>query len=113
MAVGTEQRRIAHLLRRAGFGATPSEIAEHLRLGFDDAVDRLVDFDRVPNDDLEAQVAAMESQLDLTKLPSIQQIWLYRMLATARPLEEKMTLFWHDHFATANSKVGRPQAMYD
>src|SRR6266498_4012751 len=109
MAVGTDQRQIAHLLRRAGFGGSPSEVSDYLRLGFEGAVDRLVDFDRVSNDQLEAQVAAMESQLDLTKLPIIQQVWLYRMLATARPLEEKMTLFWHDHFATANSKVGRPR----
>jgi len=113
MAVGTDQRRIAHLLRRAGFGGSPGEVADYLRVGFDAAVDRLVDYDRVPNDDVEAQVAAMEGQLDITKLPPIQQIWLYRMLATARPLEEKMTLFWHDHFATANTKVGRPPAMYE
>src|SRR5437764_14353050 len=87
MAVGTDQRRTAHRLRRAGFGASPSEIADYLRLGCDGAVDRLVDYDATPNEAVEAQVATMEGQLDLTKLPPIQQIWLYRMLATARPLE--------------------------
>jgi uncharacterized protein (DUF1800 family) len=112
MAISSDQRRIAHLLRRAGFGASPGEISVYLGLGFDAAVDRLVDYDRVPNDDLDAQLAALEAQLDMTKLPAIQTVWLYRMLRTARPLEEKMTLFWHDHFATANAKVGRPPAMY-
>lgn len=112
MAQLTERRRIAQLLRRAGFGGSPGEIDAHAQMGFDAAVDRLVDFERVPNDELEARVAAMESELDLTRLPASQAIWLYRMLHTARPLEEKMTLFWHDHFATANYKVGRPAAMY-
>src|SRR2546428_13122929 len=31
--------------------------------------------------------------------------WLFRMLYSARPLEEKMTLFWHNHFATGYSKI--------
>ncbi len=108
-----DSKRIPHLLRRAGFGGSPEEIAAYAQLGFAAAVDRLVDYEAVPNDALEAEVARLEAELDLTKLPSIQTIWLTRMLRTARPLEEKMTLFWHDHFATGNSKVGRPQAMYD
>jgi uncharacterized protein (DUF1800 family) len=108
-----ESKRIPHLLRRAGFGASPEEIAAFAQLGFAGAVDRLVDYEAVPNGALDAQVTQLESELDLTKLPAIQTIWLTRMLRTARPLEEKMTLFWHDHFATGNAKVGRPQAMYD
>lgn len=109
----TERRRIGHLLRRAGFGASPDEINAYAPLGFDAVVRQLVDYDRVPNDALDERIGAMEAELDLARLPSIQTIWLTRMLHTARPLEEKMTLFWHDHFATANSKVARPQAMYD
>ncbi len=112
MAKLTEPRRIAHLLRRAGFGATPEETAVYAQLGFDAAVQRLIDYQGVPNDQVNAQVAAMEGQLDMTRLPSIQAIWMHRILNTARPLEEKMTLFWHNHFATANFKVGNPQAMY-
>ncbi len=112
MEVDAEQRRISHLLRRAGFGGTPNELKAYRQLGFDAAVAQLVDYERVPNDALEAQVAELEEQLDLTKLPSVQQIWLLRMLLTAHPLEEKMTLFWHNHFATANYKVGNAEAMY-
>jgi uncharacterized protein (DUF1800 family) len=108
-----ERRQIAHLLRRAGFGGSPDEIDTYARLGFKGAVTRLVDYEQVSNATLDARVAQLEAELDLTKLPSIQTIWLERMLSTARPLEEKMTLFWHDHFATANSKVGRPELMYD
>lgn len=109
----TEGRRIGHLLRRAGFGASADELITYASLGFDAVVRRLVDYDRVPNDALDERVKTLEAELDLARLPPIQTIWLTRMLHTARPLEEKMTLFWHDHFATANSKVARPQAMYD
>jgi len=107
----TPRRRIAHLLRRAGFGGTPADIDAYMALGFDRAVDRLVDYEAVSNAEVDARVAAMEEELDVARLPPNQAVWLYRMLHTARPLEERMTLFWHDHFATANSKVGRPEAM--
>ncbi len=112
MAKLTERRRIGHLLRRTGFGATADDLTSYSQIGFDGAVQRLLDYQNVPNDAVDGQVAAMEGQLDLTKLPSIQTIWLYRILNTARPLEEKMTLFWHNHFATANYKVANPQFMY-
>jgi uncharacterized protein (DUF1800 family) len=112
VTVPLERRQIAHLLRRAGFGARPGELDAYARLGFNGAVARLVDYDQVPNTAVEQAVAVMEGELDLTRLPSIQQIWLYRMLHTTRPLQEKMVLFWHDHFATGNSKVGRPELMY-
>src|SRR6266545_7501104 len=112
MAKLTERRRIGHLLRRTRFGATADDLTSYSQIGFDGAVQRLLDYQNVPNDAVDGQVAAMEGQLDLTKLPSIQTIWLYRILNTARPLEEKMTLFWHNHFATANYKVANPRAMY-
>jgi uncharacterized protein (DUF1800 family) len=102
-----------HLLRRAGFGGTASEIDAYGALGFEAAVDRLVSYEAVPNDALEERVVGLEAELDLTRLASVQTIWLFRMLRTAHPLKEKMTLFWHDHFATANTKVGRPALMYD
>ena len=45
------------------------------------------------------------------RIEAIQNWWLYRMLTTRRPLEEKMTLFWHGHFASTNFKVDRPPYM--
>src|SRR6059058_460787 len=112
----TGRQRFAHLLRRAGFGGSPEEIDAAMRLGWDAALDQLIDYERAPNDELEAQVAALEADVlgqQRPQLPAVQAIWLLRMLNTARPLEEKMTLFWHDHFATANFKVGNPPLMYD
>jgi uncharacterized protein (DUF1800 family) len=113
MAQLTERQRIAHLLRRAGFGGSPEEIETYLRLGFDAAVDRLVDYEQVSNGAVEARVAEAEAAFDQrVQLPAVQLLWLSRMLSTARPLEEKMVLFWHNHFATANYKVGAPPLMH-
>ena len=46
--------------------------------------------------------------IDFTDMGSVSKWWVYRMLHTQRPLEEKMTLFWHGHFATAYYKVDNP-----
>ena len=50
--------------------------------------------------------------VDFDSLDSIKKWWLYRMSHTPRPLEEKLTLFWHGHFATANYKVDKPRWMW-
>jgi uncharacterized protein (DUF1800 family) len=60
-------------------------------------------------DDLDTKLAALN--LDLTMNASLPVYWLFRMINTKRPLQEKMTLIWHDHFATALSKVKSPQLM--
>ncbi len=118
----TERQRMAHLLRRAGFGSAPDELNMYLKLGWDAAVDRLVNYEQVPNKAADAKTASMEWDLLASWDPAVTNqpplngyvlIWLTRMLATARPLEEKMTLFWHNHFATANYKVANPPMMYD
>jgi uncharacterized protein (DUF1800 family) len=62
-------------------------------------------------DAADAALAPYLSQLNFTKLAGIQAWWLIRMLTTSRPLVEKMTLFWHGHFATAISKVNDALAM--
>jgi len=106
----TGQTQIAHLLRRAGFGATPAELEAYAQLGFNNAVDRLLNPDQV-DDDLDAKVAALN--LDMSKPGVIMWLWFYRMLNTKRPLQEKMALFWHGHFATAISKVGSAELMWN
>lgn len=108
MILNDERARVAHLLRRAGFGANEAELNEYTALGFAGAVDRLLNPEQVV-DDLDQRVAALE--LDQTKLPDIQYLWLYRMVNTKRPLQEKLALFWHGHFATANLKVNSPPLM--
>src|SRR5688572_28427986 len=93
----------AHLLRRAGFGATRAELDLYEGLGLDGSVDRLVDYGSAPNAELDATIAQVD--FDFTRFRDVQAWWLLRMIYTARPLEEKMVFFWHDHFATSAQKV--------
>jgi uncharacterized protein (DUF1800 family) len=105
----SDRQLISHLLRRAGFGATPAELDFCVGLGFDGTVDRLVNYEGIHTGELEAALAA--KAYDLSRLDGCQNWWLHRMLFSPRPLEEKMTLFWHGHFASTNSKVEKPPYM--
>ncbi|MER3404661.1 MAG: DUF1800 domain-containing protein [Chloroflexota bacterium] len=100
----SQRALIRHLLRRAGFGASEAELEEYSTLGFDRAVDRLIHYEQVA-EDVDIDKLAFDLDLDLTKIEDQRLLWMYRMATTRRPLQEKMTLFWHGHFATANSKV--------
>jgi uncharacterized protein (DUF1800 family) len=106
-----ERRRMAHLLRRAGFGATPEELAFYLDLGFEGAVDRLLHPEEVADPELDEQMAALH--LEPVTHEAIQTLWLARMSQTKRPLAEKMALFWHGHFATSIQKVKSAVLMWD
>jgi uncharacterized protein (DUF1800 family) len=103
MAFETERSRVAHLLRRAGFGSTEAELDLYTSLGFAPTLDRLLNFDQVDDSAVEQQVAAMP--IDRRNAELARLSWMTRMLYTRRPLQEKMVLFWHTHFATATSKV--------
>ena len=97
-----------HLLRRAGFGASPEEIALYKPLGFSDAVDRLLNYQQVADDDLENRLKALN--INLNSPTDQQRWWLLRMAWTQRPLLEKMTLFWHGVLTSSFRKVGGPRA---
>ena len=103
------RRLAAHLYRRAGFGGTPEELDRAVAEGLEATVERLIHPELVPNDALDQRLAALP--IDLTKFPGIIRWWLTRMIFSARPLEERMTLFLHDHFATSFAKVSDPGAM--
>ncbi|HEY3111109.1 MAG TPA: DUF1800 domain-containing protein [Chloroflexota bacterium] len=103
-----EGAKVAHLLRRAGFGGSAEELAEYRALGLAGAVARLVDYESVP-DDVEEKLLLF--YFDAAKLYDAQRRWVLRMLWSRRPLQEKMVLFWHGLLTSANSKVGRPELM--
>lgn len=104
--------RVAHLHRRAGFSAPWNVLQRDIEAGPRRAVDQLLegepnsgdgtpalDFDRLMN----TMATRLGSSGDLNRL---QGTWLYRMIFTPQPLRERLTLFWHDHFATSFEKVG-------
>jgi uncharacterized protein (DUF1800 family) len=102
----------AHLLRRAGFGATADELAFYADLGYPGAVEALLNYEDVPDDVDEkigrpgyVGVTARGAFSPNTVIADARQRWLFRMVHSQRPLQEKMALFWHNHFATAYSKI--------
>jgi len=104
--------QLEHLLRRAGFGARPDELATFRTTSFSGAVALLVDYERVA-DDVDAKIG-MPGYVGMTSrggfsprtvITDARQRWLFRMLHSNRPLQEKMTLFWHNHFATGYTKL--------
>src|SRR5438309_1563299 len=106
MALDNVHSQVAHLLRRAAFGATEAELDQYSSLGFAGAVDRLLSPEQVDDSATDQLLASLTTDLgDPKKIEPAKFWWVNRMLYTQRPLQEKLTLFWHTHFATANSKV--------
>src|SRR5690349_3693064 len=112
MALDNVRSQVAHLLRRAGFGATEAELDAYAPLGFAGAVDRLLNPEQVDDSRTDQLLQALTDKLgDRKQIEAAKFWWANRMLYTQRPLQEKMTLFWHNHFATANSKVANAVLM--
>ena len=103
---------IDHLLRRAGFGVSPVEVDTFRDMSTTAAVSYLVDYEGRP-DDVDARIGRADHAQVTSKdlfapdidIEDARQRWLFRMVHTRRPLQEKMALFWHNHFATAYSKL--------
>ncbi|HSP14532.1 MAG TPA: DUF1800 domain-containing protein [Thermoanaerobaculia bacterium] len=106
MAIPWNEERAAHLYRRAAFGGTSDDIRQSVADGLEASVDRLINYTSQPNDLLESRLNALNFYLKSDgKLSDLARWWLIRLIFSARPLEERMTLFWHNHFATAYTKV--------
>jgi len=107
--------QIPHLLRRAGFGASPSDLDDFRNLGVSGSLDQLINYENTydPNlsdtPDITMTFTLKPARSDMSALI---WWWINRMVMTSRPLEEKMTLFWHNHFATAIYKVRSPFLMF-
>ncbi len=103
---------VEHLLRRAGFGALPAEGAKYRRMTLPVAVASLVNFDPSKTDVDQfigspgyVGITTRGAFSPNTNITDARQRWLFRMVHSPAPLQEKMTLFWHHHFATAYSKI--------
>jgi len=102
---------MAHLMRRAGFGATLQELEESQAKGYEATVETLLHPEDVPewDDDLFRRY-----QPDLNSVmyfESAQAYWMYKMINSKRPLEEKIALFWHGLFATAYGKLNHAKGV--
>jgi len=103
---------IDHLVRRAGFGVSAPEAGTFANMSTPAAVDYFVDYE-AHADDVDSKIGHPDYAQVTTKnaftpdidIDDARQRWLFRMIHTRRPLQEKMALFWHNHFATAFSKI--------
>jgi len=96
---------MAHLMRRAGFGASRAELEERAAKGYEATVEELLNPDAEPVDRYEFLRYHPGFWKPITSPGMGSAAWLHTMLNTQRLLEEKMVLFWHQVFATGQSKV--------
>jgi uncharacterized protein (DUF1800 family) len=109
---------MAHLMRRAGFGASRAELEELAAQGYDNVVEGLLNPASQPNLDEDLMMRYFPSFYQAAAIEVNIQNWVYRMVNTPRQLQEKMALFWHMIFCAGHSKIdsgwemGRMIAMF-
>jgi hypothetical protein len=132
-AAAWDYAKARHLLVRAGFGGTPDEVQNLYAMGLHNAVNYMVDIYERPTANLEFDPLRLErpepwesrlntdEQTELNnrrinrerqQQAEMRRWWLQRMAESPRPLQEKLTLFWHDHFATQYEKLYRTYMLY-
>ncbi len=127
----------AHLLNRAGFGAAPERVVAAAGANPADLVESLVEnmpdaavldkpdwvtpeaalrpdreMRRRLNDEERRDMQRMQRKTERERLTDLRGWWINRMRNSPNPLQEKLTLFWHGHFATSFEKVRSAYAMY-
>src|SRR4029077_10326216 len=97
---------MAHLMRRAGFGAGRDELEARVAKGYDATAEECRHPGVKPPVDPYILLRYQPSHLLPGRVPPMGNVnYMYYLVTTQRPLEEKMALFWHHVFATGNSKV--------
>jgi len=107
----TDLELMSHLFRRAGFGARREEIEAALEKGYDATVEELLHPENQPELDLDLIHRYWVDIKEHRQIDPAQSYWIYRMINTRKPLEEKMALFWHHLFATGFAKLNHPGVM--
>ncbi len=106
-------RRVHRLHRRAGFGASWSELQRDVRRGPEDSVDAVLRGGKPRTDGFEERQKRLAEIAAGSRRPErLQAWWVYRMLYGGHPLRERLTLMWHDHFATSQQKVNNLSMMW-
>jgi hypothetical protein len=98
-------QRAAHLYRRAAFGGTWSELQAAVAAGPEATIDRLMQGGADKESFYAEARSTIASLLGLGGKEELPAWWLYVLMHSPHPLEEKLTLFWHGHFATSAAKV--------
>ena len=96
---------MAHLLRRAGFGASRDEVEARVAQGYDNVVEELLNVGDGPGIDEDLMYRAYPAYFDKVAIETGQTEWVYRMINNRYQLQEKMSLFWHTIFCSGDNKV--------
>jgi uncharacterized protein (DUF1800 family) len=102
---------MAHLMRRAGFGANRDELETRVEMGYEAVVEELLyptDPQNLPDDVIRRYHT---EQAEMRLADGAAAYWLYRMITTRCQLEEKLCLFWHSLFATGYNKLNQARAL--
>ncbi|QJW99890.1 DUF1800 domain-containing protein [Frigoriglobus tundricola] len=107
-------RRVVHLHRRAAFAAPWGTLQSDLKAGPEASVKRLLDGTRdahSPADFAATAGVLADAAATAGDINRLKAAWFYRMLFGPDPVGERLTLAWHDHFATGYAKVRNVQSM--
>lgn len=107
-AADWDRAAATHLLRRAGFGPALGEVERALEDGYDATLARV--FEPAGHDP--ALLGGIQGLLALERIDLLAAWWMSLVLEGGAPLDERLTLFWHDHFATSHEKVDDVRMMH-
>ncbi|PKB80337.1 MAG: hypothetical protein BZY88_09025 [SAR202 cluster bacterium Io17-Chloro-G9] len=100
---------MAHLMRRAGFGATYEELEARVAKGYEATVEEILHPEAQPAIERDIMMRYQPQWVSQAGLEGQQEEWALRMINTKRPLEEKIALFWHQIFITGHAKCEYPR----
>ncbi len=96
---------IAHLLRRAGFGATRDQIDQHVAMGYEATVEELLNPRPGQPEDQDLMDRYFIASVEARSVGHADPQWAWRLATSEKPLEEKIALFWHGLLAVGGTKL--------
>ena len=100
---------MAHLMRRAGFGAPMAELEARAAKGYEATVEELLDPDKQADLERDIMMRYKTEWVSKVGLEQQQEEWTFTMINTKRPLQEKIALFWHGILPTGHAKCEYPR----
>jgi len=100
---------MAHLMRRAGFGASYEELKRRAAVGYEATVEELLHPEEQPDLEMDVMHRYMHGWRDMHGILANQGYWTYRMVNSPRQLEEKICLLWHCIFPVGDAKCMKPK----
>jgi uncharacterized protein (DUF1800 family) len=100
---------MAHLMRRAGFGAPFEELETRTAKGYEATVEELLQPDKQPDMERDLMMRYKTEWVSQAGLEGQQEEWTFQMINSKRPLQEKIALFWHGILCTGHAKCEYPR----